>query len=377
MYTVLWLSETISLVGDRILMVALIAMVYRRTESAASLGLLSMLKAIPALVLASIAGVFVDRWPRKWTMVISNLIQGSLVLLIPVTGSLPAIFGIYLGMSVVSQFFVPARSASIPDLVPPEKLVAANSSFAIGLVGAIVVGPALGGWISDRYGPDMAFYVDSLTFFVPAVAVACLPIPQARRAPASSSFSGEWREGLALVRDSPDIQGALILIGVAMMQAAGLSVLGIVLLDRRFGASASGLGSVMSTMGAGMLAGAAAQGGLRRLMSGKRLAAAGAIAAGFGMAALPWMPSLPLCMACSFILGLGFISVQANAQAILQGAPERLRCRALGLGQAVAGSVTFLAAALLGILAKRIPIQVAVLACGMAPVLAGIGILMS
>lgn len=376
-YTVLWLSETISLIGDRILMIALIALIYRRTQSAAGLGLLSMLKAIPALVLASVAGVFVDRWSRKWTMVISNLIQGSLVLLLPVAGVLPAIFAIYLGMSVVSQFFMPARSASIPDLVPNGMLTAANSLFAIGFVGAMVVGPALGGWITERYGPDMAFLVDSFTFFVPAIAVACLSMPKAERVSARRSFAGEWKEGLALASGVPDVRAALILLGAAMTQVAGLSVLGMVLFDQRFGAGASGLGAAMSSMGAGMLAGAAAQGHLRRFMSAKRLAAAGAVVAGAGTAALAWMPSLPLCAACAALLGLGLISVQANSQTILQGVPAELRCRALGLGQAVSGSVTFLAAASLGSLAKYVPVHNAVLACGLAPIIAGICVLAS
>jgi MFS family permease len=374
-FTVLWLSETVSLIGDRILMIALIALIYQQTQSAASVGLLSMIKALPALVLATIAGVFVDRWSHKWTMVIANLLQGLLVLLIPFTNALPIIFAVYLGMSIINQFFFPARSATIPDLIPEEMLLAANSLFAIGMVISIVVGPALGGWITDLYGLDMAFYVDAVTFLVPTIAVGCLVLPQTKRSSTPLALAGEWREGLRLVRNNADIQAALILIGATMMQIASLSVLGIVILDQRLGIGASGLGALMSFMGVGLLVGAIAQNFLKRRFSRKQLSATGAIVAGLGVTALAWMPSLPLCMACTLTLGLGFATVQANAQTILQSVPEQMRGRVLGMGQAISGSVTFLAAGLMGILAREIGTEVAFMVSGLVAIVSGSSII--
>jgi hypothetical protein len=90
-FTLLWVSETISLIGDRILLVALIDLVYQQTQSATSVSLLSMIKALPALLLGTFACVFIDRWSHNWTMVIANLLQGLLVLLIPLTKILPVI----------------------------------------------------------------------------------------------------------------------------------------------------------------------------------------------------------------------------------------------------------------------------------------------
>jgi predicted MFS family arabinose efflux permease len=374
-FTVLWLSEAVSLIGDRILMVALIVLVYQQTQSAASVGLLSMIKALPALVLATIAGVFVDRWSHKWTMVIANLLQGLLVLLIPLTNSLPVILAVYLGMAVVNQFFFPARSATIPELVPKELILVANSLFAMGIVGAVVVGPSIGGLITDLYGLNMAFYVDSLTFFVPAIAVGCLSIPQTRRSSTRRALAGEWQEGLMLVRNNADVQAALLLIGVAFMQIASLAVLGIIILDQHLGIGAAGLGALMSFMGVGMLVGAIAQNYLKRYFPRTQLAACGAIIAGLGIVTLPWMPSLPLCMVCTCVLGLGFVTVQANAQTILQSAPEQLRGRALSMGQAVSGSITFLAAALMGVLANQIGTQATLMVSGLAAIITGVSII--
>ncbi len=355
----------------------MIALIYQETQSAASVGLLSMLKALPALLLGTLAGVFVDRWSRKWTMVVSNLLQGLLVLLIPLTHHLPLIFAVYLGLAIIGQFFAPARAASIPDLVPREMLLAANSLFAIGMVAALIVGPAAGGWITDLYGLDMAFYVDAVTFLVPAVAVGCLALPQTERDPTPQALAGEWGEGFRLVRSSPDIQAALLLMGTSIMQIATLSVLGIVVLDQQLGIGAAGLGALMSSMGLGMLIAASAQNFLKRRFSYRRLAGAGAVAAGLSVIALPWMPLLPLSMFCTLALGQGFATVQANAQTILQGAPEGMRGRVLGMGQAIAGSLMFLTAGLMGILAREIGTQAAFMVSGLAAVISGGGILWS
>ena len=149
-FVALWLSETFSLIGDRLVMVALIALVYDRTGSVGAVGLLMLLKALPALLLGSLAGVFVDRWNRKWIMVISNLLQGLLVFWMPLTTDITVIYIIYLVMSMINQFFVPARTAAIPDLVPPQALLTANSLFALSIVFGMAVGPAAAAWIMEN-----------------------------------------------------------------------------------------------------------------------------------------------------------------------------------------------------------------------------------
>ena len=87
-FRTLLFSELISLIGDRLVVVALVALVYEQTRSASAVGILMLLKAVPAVALGSLAGALVDRWNRKWVMVGSNLAQGLLVLLIPLTLSL-------------------------------------------------------------------------------------------------------------------------------------------------------------------------------------------------------------------------------------------------------------------------------------------------
>lgn len=365
-FCVLWLSEAVSLIGDRILMIALINMVYEWSGSAAAVSILSLIKAVPALALGTVAGVLVDRWPRKWTMVFSNLILFGLVLAIPFTRELTLIYAIYFVMSVVSQFFIPARAATIPGLVPETSLLAANGLFAAVFVGAIAIGPALGGWIIDRYGMQAAYWVDALTFLVPALSVSLLTIPQKRGTSGGGSLGGDWREGMALVRQQAEIRTALLLIGAVALLIALLSVLGVILVRETLGGSAGDFGWMMSVMGAGMLCGAVVSPMLGKSNNRLMLAAGGAILAGTAMLVMAFASQMGMALGAGFGLGLGFVTVQVNAQTILQKTPDRLRGRILGLSQTVMGSVTFAAAGLAGALAGWL---------GSASVVGGAGLL--
>ena len=374
-FFVLWLSEAISLIGDRILMIALINMVYEWNGSAGAVSVLSLIKAVPALVLGTLAGVFVDRWPRKWIMVISNLVLFALVLAIPFTHELLLIYAIYFVMALVSQFFIPARSATIPELVPESALLSANALFAAAFVGAIAVGPALGGWIIDQYGINTAYWVDALTFLVPAVAVSMLSIPQKNSAPAGRSLGGDWQEGMAVVRNRPEIRYALVLIASVALLVATLSAVGVILVRENLGGSAGDFGWTMSITGVGMLCGA-----VLSPVTGKRynrlvLAACGAALGGIAMLVMALSSYLEMVLVAGFGLGFGFVNVQVNAQTILQKTPDRLRGRILGLSQTVMGSVTFAAAGLAGVLAGLLGSTIVLAGTGLAAFCTGLVIL--
>ena len=365
-FLVLWLSEALSLVGDRLLIVALVMLVYERTHSATAVGILMMFKAVPSLLMGSVAGVFVDRWNRKWVMVASNLIQGLLVLLIPFSDALPLVFALYLAMSVVNQFFVPARAATIPDLVPPVALVAANSLFAAAFVGAIAVGPAIGGWIIERFGSNAAFYADAASFLIPALAVGMLAIPQARRSPGSRKLGADLGQGLAYARSRADILTALALIAAAFLVMGTTSVLGVIIAQDTLHVGAGGFGLMMSAMGGGMLIGAVVAGWLGRKINRTWLGVAGIVLMGLATLVLPAITQINLAIALLALSGFGMVTVQVCSQTTLQSTPEDLRGRVMGLAQAVNGGAQFLATALAGVLAEQL---------GAAAVLTGVGLI--
>ena len=353
-FVVLWLSEALSLIGDRLIMVALVTLVYDRTGSAGAVGLLMLLKAIPALVLGSLAGVFVDRWNRKWIMVIANLLQGLLVFLLPLSPGIVFIFIIYLAMSMVNQFFVPARSATIPDLVAPEALLPANSLFAIAIVAAMAIGPAIGTWITERISLNAAFYTDAATFLVPAMAVAFLVIPHQRRPTIKPSLSSDLRAGLAFARSQPAVLAALATISTAFLVIGTISIAGVVITNKILHLESSKFGIMMSAMGIGMLVGAIVSGWLSRRFTHVQLGVAGVVLMAVGMMALPWSSTLAMASIFIAMIGLGMIIIQVNGQTLLQTISPEMRGRLMGFSQTLTGSVTFLASALVGMLVDRL-----------------------
>ncbi|PIQ89042.1 MAG: hypothetical protein COV72_05210 [Candidatus Omnitrophica bacterium CG11_big_fil_rev_8_21_14_0_20_42_13] len=174
-FFLLWLGQIISQFGDRLNQMALIALVYQRAPgSALQLAKIISFTIIPVFIIGPVAGVYVDRWDRRKTMYICDLLRCVLVLLIPLAFFYKrSFFPIYLIVFIIfciSRFFVPAKMAIVPDLVDKGSLLLANSlvattgmiaaAFGLGLSG-ILVSPA---WI----GVEGGFYLDSLTFFISA-----------------------------------------------------------------------------------------------------------------------------------------------------------------------------------------------------------------
>ncbi len=78
-YRLLWVAQLISMIGDWAIFAALPFFVYDLTGSVTATGVMFMIQVVPPLVFGSVAGVFVDRWDRRWTMIVSSLFRGMLL----------------------------------------------------------------------------------------------------------------------------------------------------------------------------------------------------------------------------------------------------------------------------------------------------------
>lgn len=365
-FNVLLGSETISLIGDRLAAIALIMLVYNLTESAASVSTLMMLKAFPALLLGGAAGTLVDRLHRKWIMVLSNVAQGLLVLLIPFSSSLWMVYGIYLLMSLINQLFIPARAATIPDLVPEKNLMAANSLFSISYVGAIAIGPAIGGFIIESFGLNITFFVNSATFLIPALAVGLLALPRHEKTATKNHFFSDMKAGISYIRTRSDVMSGLLMSSTVYFATGAISVLGVVIAKETLGTGAGGYGLMMSVMGVGLLAGAIMLGKSGSKYDRVQLAAIGSVLTGLTVALLPWATNLYLALLISAFSGFGMVMVQASANTIYQTAPKNLRGRVLGVSQALLGASSFLAMGLAGFAAEWLGVKFVLGIAGLA-----------
>ena len=211
--------------GDWVLGVGLAYSVYALTGStlASSAALLSSF--VPQVVVGSVAGVFVDRWDRKRTMVVANLALavGLLpLLLVEGTEQIWLVYVVLAGESVVEVFFAPAEQALLPRVVPDEELVPANALNGQVRNLARLLGSGIGGVAAALGGITTVAVVDAFTFLVGAVLISRIRVSgRAERGPGRRrrrrwsasrlrTLADEWRTGLRATWHTPVVRALVI-----------------------------------------------------------------------------------------------------------------------------------------------------------------------
>ncbi len=170
-FVFLWLGQIISQLGDRLDQMALIAFIHIRAPgSTLEIAKILSFTIIPVFLIGPLAGVYVDRWDRRRTMYICDLLRSGLVLIIPMflfnTKSMLPIYFVIFVMFCVGRFFVPAKLSIIPDLVKSQDLLIANSLVNITGMLAAILGFGVSGVLVEWLGAKSGFYLDSLSFLI-------------------------------------------------------------------------------------------------------------------------------------------------------------------------------------------------------------------
>ncbi len=236
-FACLWIGQLVSLIGDWVLFIALPFYIYALTGSTLATGIMFIVQTVPRLCFGSVAGVFVDRWNRKYTMIVTNLVQACVLIPLFLARSPEWIWIIYVFAfldSSVSQFFTPAQTAIIPQLVGEADLLAANSLNSTNMELTRLVGPFLGGLLLGLFGLNSVIIVDALSFLFSALMICLIVLPR-RTALAKEegppSGAGvlkvwrEWVDGLRLVRRERLVAAIFIVIAVAMIGEGLIEVL--------------------------------------------------------------------------------------------------------------------------------------------------------
>ncbi len=124
----LWIAQIVSVLGDFLAIFAVFSLVsFQLHGSPAEVSLITISYLLPAGLVSPIAGVFVDRWNPRRTMIISDLVRAVLILALIWAHSPLQIYIVFIFMSTVSSFFAPAQTVMLRSLVPPEGLMSANA----------------------------------------------------------------------------------------------------------------------------------------------------------------------------------------------------------------------------------------------------------
>jgi DHA3 family macrolide efflux protein-like MFS transporter len=408
-FMALWLGQTVSFIGDYFYWLAIPIMVQRLTGSPLLVGLSVISSALPMLLLGPIAGVFVDRWDRKRTMIVSDLLRGILVLICLAVRTPDQVWIYYVVgflMSCVSRFFFPSQNAVLPLIVPNKNdLLAANGLMQIIQTAGLLIGPALAGFSIGLWGEQVAFLVDSATFFISAGAILTMTVPRTTtgRQASGRQIAAVWaemRDGVAYLLTNRTMVGVLLCLSVVQLGIGAINVLWVPFMQETFGLGAEGLGAVDAAQGVGMVLGGVCLGFLTARFSKKSLASWNVIIIGgcialMGLASpfslvhlfpglgvdvavaertvsqrLLYMPLLLL--AYSALLGVALVPAQSAMMTMMQLAvPDLKRGRvgsALNALTTLAGLLSMAAAASLG---EVVPLRSIYVVAGLITALAG------
>ncbi len=342
----LWLGQVVSNAGDWVNYVALTALVWNLTGSAWMVAVLRACHAIPLLLVGPFSGVLVDRWDRKTTLVVVDLLRAGLVLLFPLVHDVGAILLITLVFNVVSTFFAPAKNALIPHIVSRERLLAANSLSSTTQNMALVVGPALGGVILASSGTAAAFYFDSASFLFSALAIvsmAAAGTPQRESGRRSSAWQ-ELSEGFRFAASRPPVRSTLLLEVGLTMGWGFVNVLAIVIAEKVLGGGPTEFGLLLSSIGVGSLAGAVLAGSIGGRMGLSRLFPVGFLVVGLAILGLAGSRVILAASAAYFFAGIGRTLIEVASTTIYQKTvPDGLRGRIFSLRHMVTHSVILIA----------------------------------
>jgi len=364
-FRALWIGQLISVFGDRFTYLALLALAVERARNpanpAAELSMIPIVSFLPAILFSPWVGALVDGWNTRRVGHDEDAARGAIVLLmIPaaIHGGLPAAFALVFLLYLANAFFLPARSAILPDLVPEDRLTEANSLATLAGVIATIAGSLAAGALVERLGWRIGFALDALTYFVSVVALACIR-PPARAARqerptlrGTAAYRALWhdvREGARIAMGSTP---AIVAIGavVLLWMAGGVLHVSLpLLLERRGGGVVSGVGTILAATAVGMVAGTlalAARGGAR---SAWGRTAGGLAGAGVCVALFAASRGRAADLAAAFGVGL-FVSVLlvTTEAAIQRAVPVEARGRVFALRDFAARLLVLGTAALAG-----------------------------
>ena len=270
-FSLLWFSQIISNFGDRLNQMALIGLIYARTPgSTIELAKLLSFTIFPVFIVGPIAGIYVDRWNRKYTMIACDLLRGILVLFMPLVISysknMAPVYILVFVIFSITRFFLPSKLAIIPDIVQKDKLLLANSLSSTTRMIATVVGFGLGGLIVAQLGAKGGFYVDSVTYFISAIMVSFVAFrlksgqkvsgaKEKLKLIIKKTILGDIKEGLLYLKSHKDIRMIANTMFLIMAGVGSIYIIIIVFIQDTLRSSTEHLGFLAMFLGMGLLLG--------------------------------------------------------------------------------------------------------------------------
>ena len=355
-FSALWAGQLISLFGDRLHQLALVAVVAISTGSALATGLIFFAATLPNLLLSPIAGTFVDRWDHKEVLIVSDIFRAAIVLLIPLAAmvNIVLVYPMVFTVTTISIFFRPARVAILPRIVEERDLLTANSALWVGETLADVFGYPLAGIFVVVLGSavPLAFWVDSATYLASAILLTAIVVRKATPSEAAPGqddrpgFVEELKAGWRFLRSEATLLANTIQAAIAQFTIGIVIALTPAYALRVFGSGEVGwqavYGFLETGIGVGNLLGGFIIGLIGARFGKGRMVIVGYAAWGFLVAALALTNNLGVAIGVALGQGVANMVFVIPSQTLFQErTPPSLMGRVVGFRFAlVFGSMT-------------------------------------
>jgi MFS family permease len=382
----------ISLAGDWILRIGLAYRVYVLTGSTVASALTMASSFLPQLLLGALGGVFADRWDRRRTMIVADLLlaAGLLpLLLVHGAGQVWLVFVVLVWEGVVAQFFSPAEQAMLPTLVPDDGLITANAAGGQVQNLSRLAGSAVGGVVAAAGGIGAVALADAASFVLSAVLIALIHAPRrAARGPAAAASIGsriaavgsELGDGLRRSARHRVVRALTVFVLVTATGEGIMSTLFAPFVRHVLHGSSQAYGVVAAVQAIGGILGGLLAASLGHQISPAKLLSWGAVA--FGMVDLAIF-LYPLGYVAVWPAGVGMVVVGIPGALTLAGAltlfqrntDDAYRGRVFGALNAVEGVATLAGIIVAGFLAQVVGIIPVLAFQGGGYVVAGLAML--
>ena len=383
----LWYAQIISVFGDFLALFAVIGILtFKLNATAQQITGVQIAYMLPIAVLGVMAGVFVDRWPTKPTMVSSDSIRAALVLLLIFATQIWHYYAILAAISVVSSFFGPAQGVAIRSAVPLHGLRSANALMQQVMFGMRIIGPAIASFMVASFGAKSCYILDSASFVGSAILIASVPFIKKATTPKSPQAHHESASALAKIwldmkQGFNFIFHHAALLFVILAMAAGMFVLGCfgpliaVYVRDSLHASTKSFGVVAAMIGVGMLIGINGLNTFGKKLGEKLLVYSGLGGIAIGLLILTLLPHIWSTVIANLIVGFSVAGIIVPSQTLFQQAtPPELMGRVGSTFMSIIFAAQISGLVLSGILTQHIGVrQVFALCAALLVILMAVG----